>query len=141
MKKHRIASIFSALFIVILCASLFAACQRVEQIDANQVERIEVWHQLGGSLELTADDSARFIDLYNSSKYEGKGTGDGGTPDFGILVYFRDGTYLSASDFFGKLEVSLRTADGGQKAWYYISSKELYTFVSELADKATETNK
>lgn len=142
MKTYKFASVFSALFIVILCMSLFTACQRVAQIEANEVERIAVWTQITEECELNADDSAKFIELFNSSKYEGKGTGEGGTPEFGICVYFHDGTYLRANDFSGfagrDFEVSFCDSDGNKKEWYYISSKEFYTFVLELANKSTE---
>lgn len=142
MKTQKIVSAFSALFLVILCVSLFSACQRVERIEANQVEKITVWTQTMQERELNADDSAKFMELFNSSKNEGKGTGEGGTPEFAIRVYFRDGTYLLANDFSGSagrdFEVSLYDSDGNKKEWYYISNEELYTFVSELAGKSTE---
>ena len=141
MRRRRIASIFSVLFIVTLCVSLFTACRKMERIEEDQVDKILVWVQNTEEYELTANDSARFIELYNSSKYEGKGTGEGGTPKFGIYVYFRDGSHLCTNDFFGELEVSLYSADGNKKAWYYISSEELYPFVSELANKVEETHK
>ena len=138
MNTYKNTSVLFALFIVGLCVSLFSACQRVERIEANQVKRITVWTQITEECELNADDSAKFIALFNSSKYEGKGTGEGGTPEFGICVYFCDGTYLLVNDFgcLGKdFEVSLRDSDGNDKEWYYLSSEELYTFVSELANK------
>ena len=144
MKKHRIKLGFSALFIMILCASLFTACQKIERIEENQVEKIVVWSQYTEESELSADDSARFIELYNFSKYGGKGTGEGGTSEFGIYVYFRDGAYLCVNDFgcLGKdLEVTLYNIDGAQNAWYYINSEELYTFMSEWADKVKESSK
>ena len=39
------------------------------------------------------------------------------------------------NDFYGTLEVWLYDADGDEKEWYYISSNELYNYVSELANK------
>ena len=141
MKTHKIVSVFSAVFIVMLCVLLFTACQRFVRIEANQVERIAVWTQNMEECELNVDDSAKFIELFNSSKYEGRGTGEGGTAEFGICVYFCDGTYLRANDFgcLGRdFEVSLHDSDGNKKEWYYVNSEELYTFVSELADKSTE---
>ena len=54
MKKHKIASVSAALFIIILCASLFAACQKMEQFEKNQVERIVVWAQHAEEYELNA---------------------------------------------------------------------------------------
>lgn len=88
--------------------------------------------------ELTSADTKKFIDLFNSSKYEGEGTGEGCTPEFGIRVYFRDGRYLLVNDFCGfrKFEVSLRNADGVQQEWYYISSQRFSAFATELAEKA-----
>lgn len=143
MKKQRIKLGFSVLVIIILCASLFAACQKIERIEENQVEKIVVWSQYTEEYELSADDSARFMELYNSSKHGGKGTGEGGTPEFGIYVYFQDGAYLCVNDFgcLGKdLEVALYNTDGSPNAWYYINSEELYNFVSELAGKGKESS-
>ena len=138
MKTRKTLSVFSVLIIVILCVSLFTACQRFERIETSQVERIVLWTQTTvDEYELNAEESAKFIELFNSSKYAGKGTGEGGTPEFGIRVYFRDGAYLRVNDFaaLGKdLEVSLHDSEGKEKAWYYISNEELYTFVSELSE-------
>lgn len=142
MKKHRITSIFSVSLIVMVCASLFAACQKIERIEENQVEKIVVWAQTADEHELSADDCARFIELYNASKYKSERTGEitaePGTPEFGAVVYFRDGTNLRLNDYDGfagrDFQVSLRNADGNEETQHYISSKELYTFVSKFAD-------
>jgi len=140
MKKHRIVCVFSVLFVVLLCMSLLTACRAFQRIEENQVEKIVVWVYDYGKkeYEMTSDDTKKFIELYNSSKYGGEGTGEGCTPEFGIHVYFRDGTYLLVNDFCGfrKFEVSFRNADGVQKAWYYISSEEFSAFAADLADKA-----
>lgn len=144
MKKHGITAIISGLLIVILCVSLLTACNRIERIEETQVEKIIVWVYDCGQkeYEMTSDDTKNFIELYNSSKYEGKGTGEGGTAEFGIRVYFRDGTYLLISDFSGfrKFEVTLRNAEGVRRAWYYISSEKFSEFALELADKAKQSN-
>ncbi len=138
MKKHRIASIFSALFIAVLCVSLFTACTKIERIEENQVEKI-VARVVNSEkeYEMASDDAKKFLELFNASKYEGKSTGEGGTPQFGISVYFSDGAYLLVNDFDGlrKFEVSFCKANGVQQHSYYISSKELYAFAAELADK------
>ncbi len=143
MKKHRIASIFSALFIVVLCVSLFTACNKIERIEENQVEKI-VARVVNSEkeCELTSDDTKKFIELFNTSKYEGKSTGEGGTPEFGISVYFSDGAYLLVNDFDGlrKFEVSFCKANGVQQHSYYISSEELYAFAAELADKVEKNH-
>ena len=137
MKIHKTASVFSTLFIVILCVSLFTACQRFERIEASQVERIVVWTYIDEECELNEDDSAKFIELFNSSKYEGKESDFGTTAEFGICVYFRDGAYLRANDFACggmDFEVSLHDSDGNEKEHYYITNEELYTFVLELTE-------
>lgn len=142
MKKHKNAFIASALFIVILCLPLLTACNKMERIEENQIERIVVWVHGRKEYEMTSDDAKIFIELYNSSKYGGAGTGEGCTPEFGIRVYFRDGTYLLVNDFCGfrKFEVSLRNADGIQQACYYISSEAFSEFALELADKAEKNS-
>ena len=143
MKKHRIASIFSALFIVALCLSLFAACNKMDSIEENQVEKIVAWViDSEKEHELSSDEANKFIELFNTSKYEGKSTGEGGTPEFGISVYFSDGAYLLANDFDGlrKFEVSFHKADGGQRSSYYISSEELYAFTAEMVEKAENSS-
>ena len=144
MKKHRIASIFSALFIVVLCISLFTACNKIESIEENQVEKIVAWIYVNGEkeYEMTSDDTKKFIELFNTSKYEGKSTGEGGTPEFGVRVYFSDGACLVVNDFCGlsKFEVGFHKADGGQRSSYYISSEEFYAFTAEMVDKAQKSS-
>lgn len=143
MKKHRIASIFSALFIVVLCVSLFTACNKIDRIEENQVEKI-VARVVNSEkeYELTSDDTKKFIELFNTSKYEGKSTGEGGTPEFGISVYFSVGAYLLVNEFDGlrKFEVFFCKADGTQQHSYYISSEELYAFAEEMADKVEKNS-
>ena len=99
MKQYKIVSIFFVLFMALWCVTLFTACQKINRIEMSQVEKIVVWAENTEEYEVTAADSARFVELYNSSKYEGKGTGEGGTPEFGIRVYFHTGEYLCVNDF------------------------------------------
>ena len=138
MKKHRIASIFSVLFIVALCVSLFAACNKMDSIEENQVDKIAAWViDSEKEYELSADEAKKFIELFNTASYEGKSTGEGGTPQFGIRVYFSDGAYLYVNDFCGlaKFEVYSCKANGSQSRCYYVSSEELFAFAAEMADK------
>lgn len=143
MKKHRIASIFSAFLIVVLCVSLFTACNKIEIIEENQVEKI-VARVINNEkeYEMTSDEAKKFIKLFNTSKYEGKSTGEGGTPEFGISVYFSDGSYLLANEFDGlrKFEVFFCKADGTQQSGYYISSEELYVFAEEMVGKVEKSS-
>lgn len=138
MKKHRIASIFSAFLIVVLCVLLFAACNKIESIEENQVGKIDAWViNSKEEYKLSSDEAKKFIGLFNAASYEGKSTGEGGTPQFGIRVYFSDGAYLQVNDFDGsrKFEVYTSKANGVQSRCYYVSSEELYAFAAEMAGK------
>ena len=135
----KIRFVFSVLFLVILSLLLLTACRKLEKIDADLVEKIVLWEHSPPGIPLTAEESAKFIELYNASEYDGKPTGEGGTPDFGIMVYFTDGTCLHANDFYGRLEAWITNPEGHTQDDFYIRSQELYAFVSELAAKATET--
>lgn len=143
MKKHRIASIFSAFLIVVLCVPLFTACNKIEIIEENQVEEI-VARVINSKEEykLSSDEAKKFIGLFNAASYEGKSTGEGGTPQFGIRVYFSDGAYLQVNDFDGlrKFEVYAGKANEVQSRCYYVSSEELYAFAAELADKVNNNS-
>ena len=143
MKIHRIASILSALFIVALCVSMFTSCNKIESIEENQVEKIVAWVVNGEKeYEMTSDEAKEFIELFNASKHEGKSTGEGGTPQFGISIYFSDGAYLLVNDFDGlhRFEVSFCKADGTQQHISYISSEELYIFAAEMVDKVEKNS-
>lgn len=139
MKKNRAPSLFSVLLIILLCVSMLAACKRIKPIQENQVARIVVWAYSYGEkqYELPSGDASRFIEIFNSSKYEGAGTGEGGTPEFGIRVYFRDGSCLHITDFggFRKFEVFQCDPGGRNRDWYYVSSEALTAFASEMAKK------
>ena len=132
MKKAKTVRIVSALCIAALCVLLFASWRGAHQIDPVRVEKIVISFNQAEGYELTAAESAAFIKSYNTSAYAGEGTGEGGTPEFGITVHFRDGSILRVNDFSAmgrNFEVSLRDAAGDKKAWYYVNSEELYAFV------------
>lgn len=130
MKKHRIAS---ALLIVLLCLSLLTACRGFRRIEESQVERVVVWNH-SAERDLTSDETARFVALYNASGYGGKKIAGESTPNFGIRVYFCDGTVMCATDELGKLGVEFCDPDWTRITWNYVNSEDLYDFVSELAE-------
>lgn len=129
--------IILALCIVVLCVLCFFHWRNSLKIDANQVVKI----QFGNSPTSTgfnAEDIEKFIKLFNSAKYAGKGTGEGGTPDIEIFVYYKDGSYLKVHEFSGigqDFEAFHRDPNGKQKSWYYLKSEELEAFVLEMLDK------
>jgi len=127
MKKYF--KVLSLLIICIgLCASLFA-CNSNERIDEDKVEKIEL-----GEYAFSESEIEQFIELFNSASYEGEGTGEGGTPDYIITVHLDDGSYLNINQFGATdrdFEV-FRYNDEKRLEWYYVNSKELKEFVSEL---------
>lgn len=136
MNKKAVLSIF---LIIILCMSLMASCGEIKKLDQISIEKINIWSGASKISELSEEQKAEFIKLYNAAEYDGKANGQGGTPQFGIYIDLNDGTKLSVNDFFTKLEVTVRNKKGKIKAWYYINSKELYTFMSELANELEQT--
>lgn len=140
MQRNRTALVVLLLLAALLCVSLLTACTaEFKAIDTAEVEKITVWSITTGAdeeRELNADESARFIELYNASKFEGDDKTGDSTPNFGVKVYFSNGTVMSVLDyhFTGMdFEVYLLGADGKTTDWYYISSDKLHTFVKSLA--------
>ena len=135
--RSKIVLLISLLCIVIACVLLFVYSEYHTRIDVNQVEKIVVWdYTHDNSIEIDATDTKRFLELYNSSKYGGKATGEGGTPEFGIVVHYTNGKSLYISDFHcmgHDFEVFLYGRNGKGQA-YYVDSEELYEFVLELVE-------
>lgn len=128
--------------IIALCAlllvGLFWVCRgNINRIDANTVLKVS----FGSTPEFdgwSVEDTETFIDLFNEAQYAGKGTGEGGTPDITVFVYFKDGSYMWVSDFDGRgldFEVTLHGSDKKIDAWYYLNSEELKIFILEMLDK------
>lgn len=139
MKKSKIVFVVCALCIAALCLVLFVHWRNLHKIDADQVEKIQLGNTCHQSVEvLNAEDTAKFIELFNFAKYAGKANGEGGTPDWTVSVYYRDGSYLTISEFGSAgstCEVTLRNADRGKKVWYYVKSEELRAFILEMMDQ------
>lgn len=130
MKKKGI--IFGIVGVLLLCVAVVFVLNwnRTDRINAFRVERIEL---MDGSL--SAEKTREFIRLFNSASYAGEWIGDGGTPDYQVFVYYRDGSCLIVSDFRAAdrdFEVTLREEDGEKPVSYYVNSEELKEFVSEL---------
>lgn len=127
--------------LIALCAILLVAVFAIRQrnlykIDPHRVDRI-TFEDRPETRELTAEETAKFIELYNSAVYAGKATGDGGTPDYNFTVHFKDGSYMWVNDFnsMGKdFEVSVYNSLKIEIAWYYVDSQHLLTFMHTLAD-------
>ena len=81
-----------------------------------------------------------FIHIYLFFKciYEGEATGGGGTPDFGVSIYFNDQIQFQVNEFAGG------AANGSvfEVFWigipfgsaFYVKNDEMYSFIKELID-------
>jgi len=62
------------------------------------VKKAVVWtHQPEN--QLTEDEVLKIIEEYNKSKYGRRATGEGGTPDFGLIIFFKNGQKTLVNDF------------------------------------------
>lgn len=138
MKRSKNVLFISILCVLVACVLVLVCEDNPAQIDVNQVETIAVWDYIQDNcIEIDAADTERFLKLYNSSKYGGKATGEGGTPEFGAIVHYADGKSLYVSDFHclgHDFEVYLYGRNGKGQA-YFVDSEELYEYVLELVKK------
>lgn len=130
MKKY--IAIILTVTLIFLCVGC-ATNQDFPTITAAEVESIHVWVQgTYNEMQLNTDDMQTFITLYNRSQYMGEATGNGGTPEWGVFVCYKNGDELYMNEFngFEDFEVSLHTSTG-KKAWCYINNQDLMRFLTE----------
>lgn len=120
------------------CTVIFVNNRRIHKIDPDKVEKITFWADgigLRGEQELNEQDAETIIIMYNESKYSGKGIGDGGTPEFGITVYFTNGNTLRLSQFHigdRDFEMSYTNANGKKEDWFYVKNQDIYNYVFKM---------
>ncbi|MBR5264494.1 MAG: hypothetical protein IKV50_07365 [Clostridia bacterium] len=120
-----------AILAAVLCFAL-ASCD-AKRISESKVEKAE----LNGHL-LPEEDLNTFIYWFNKAEYKGEGTGEGGTPEYSLEVFFKDGSFMRISDFNGRgitYEVSRFDAERNQTEWYYVYIDELETFFERMYEK------
>ena len=111
--KKLIICLASALLLFSGCSSSFSI------IDNTEVKKVIFWtHQ--SEREATADEMTNILELYNTSKYGGKATGEGGTPDFGAKIILENDDEIYVNDFYGKVEVLTKNRT------FYLESQNLY---------------
>lgn len=126
-----------ALCVAILGTFLLAQWRNTRDIHWDEVVKVH-FAGVTESEAWSTEDAQTFIDLFNMADYAGRGTGEGGTPEVQIYVWYQDGSYLIVSEFncLGRdFEVSLKNADNKKIAWYYVNSEELEAFVYEMVKK------
>ena len=124
--------------LIMLCFLLcfLVGCNgRYKTIDEEKIVSAEVWTH-NGNYELNDDELTEVIKLYNASEYQGKATGEGGTPEFGVIISFENGDWLYVNEFCGK--------SGDFEAFYkatkafYLDNEELLSYVRELCEDNIE---
>ena len=135
MQKSKKRLIISALCIVGLCLLLVINWFSLHRINKNNVEKIQIGNSQTAS-GFNAEDTAKFVELFNSASYTGKAKGWGITPEWTVYVHYRDGSYLMVSDASGVGNFEIKLCDAFLRtAHYYIHSEELETFILDLMDK------
>ncbi len=108
-----------------------------DQVDLSDVEKVSLW-PLG--IDLPEEESDKIIELYNQATYRGEATGEGGTPEYGFIIYFKNGSCILVQEFLGQqdFEVSFRGSDGKRikdQPTIYLDNSELLSYVQELIEK------
>lgn len=119
---------------LILCF-LVGCNAHYKTVDVGTVTSASVW-TYDGRYELNDEELAELIKLYNSSRYKGKATGDGGTPEFGASISFENGEELCVNEFGGKYG-DFEAFYNAKKA-FYIDNEELLSFVEKLCEDNIE---
>lgn len=132
--KKRISLILAVILLLGLSSCAILTNKRFPQIDTQQVESISFW-SYAASKQMNSEDIDKFIQLYHGSRYSGQGTGEGGTPEFGVEVCFKDGAILYVNDFQAldrDFEVALIDASGERTEWCYINNQKLLEYLLSL---------
>ena len=118
--------ILALLICLMMLLSLSACGSSFKHIKIDEVKSITAWILEDGdtqiSRELTQEEIKTFLELYNASTYVGKATGEGGTPQYGATIEFKNDHYLFVNEFCGN------TADI-ESGKSYINNKELLEFI------------
>jgi len=126
---------FKILIIFILCLSLAACLGRLESVEGDQVEKIAIWrHSHQNEVFLEPGEAQSVLSMYGAAHYGGKATGEGGTPEFGLVFYLKNGERLYLNDFSEQpeFEAFLRSENGEKSDAFYVESDELRTFTKNL---------
>ena len=138
MKKSVKLWIIAAVCMFVVCIALLAYLGIIDSINANRVEKIVFYADSNRStgIVLDADETKEFIKLFNASKYGGLTNGEGGTPDLGVAVHFRNGAILYVNEFGGHHNFEAHRAHAIIKGkGYYLDSGELCDFMLALEEK------
>ena len=129
--------IISMLISLILLLSLSACSSSFKHFEIDDVESIGVWiYEDDGthkSRELTQDEVIAFLELYNSSTYVSKATGEGCTPRSGASIDLNNGRSMFVNEFCGEADIEMEGYYSNRAI--YINNHELLKFIQEHAQK------
>ena len=138
MKKSVKLWIIAAVCIVVAGIVLLVYMNSFQKISPRQVEKIVLFTSSNHSSDvaLDADEVNEFVELYNSAGYGGLANGEGGTPELGVTIYFRNGAILHINEFGGHHDFEVFRVHFGIKGRaYYIDSDKLNDFLLALVEK------
>jgi len=99
MKKSVKITLIAVLCVAVICLGLYAYGRSRIRIDAGKVERITLKDETTQkTVELTREETAEFISLFNKAAYKGQTISGGTTPDYTAHVHYKDGTVWSISE-------------------------------------------
>lgn len=135
------------LSIVFVLLSFFGCSSLKKDINFDDIEHAVLWKEtIKEEYTLNEEELKEFIKLYNSASFEGEWTEEcGTTPGFGVIVTFKDGSYMDIADFCAHREKSFEIitfqADGKKVDWFYIGNEELEDFVKGKLQQFEEQTK
>ncbi len=81
---------------------------------------------------LNKEEVARFVELYNAAAYDGKATGEGCTPEFGVRIALKDGESIYINEFCGRHDLEVGR--------FYLESDELFEYMQSLVKKYCDSS-
>ncbi len=103
---------------------------RFPKLAPDGVASITVWSH-DGLRQLDAGEVVTVISAYNTAVYDGRATGEGGTPDFGAEILLTNGKTIWINRFSGS--VSEVFTDGLFKRAFYLESASLMSAIEQMA--------
>jgi len=126
------------MLIAVVLALTSCSGNSFKQIKNEDIVEVSVWANLPENdwstftKELTDDELSNFILLYNKSQYNGKSSGEGGTPDFGAIIKFKNGDSYSLNQFAGKsdFEVVMKNHQS-----FYLNNSDMFDYLNEISSE------
>ena len=99
MKKSVKIALIAVLCVAVICLGLYAYGRSRIRINANRVEKITLLDlTTQKTVELSQEETAEFIKLFNKAAYKGQTILGETTPDYTAYVHYQDGTVWSVSE-------------------------------------------